>query len=60
MNDDNIGNVIEEKLSVITFNVSKAQKAAFIQAAKPGKLVDWILKTLNKELNTNKNDSHLR
>jgi hypothetical protein len=59
--DDNIGNVIEEKRSVITFNCTKAEKAMFVRAAKGGKLVDWIMQTLNNEVaRLNKNDSYLK
>jgi hypothetical protein len=48
MNDDNIGNrVSEERNAVITFNCTKEQKNKYVMAAKPDKLVDWILTVLD-------------
>ena len=40
---------ITEKPSVITFFCTREQKNLFMRAAKGGKLVDWIIKTLTKE-----------
>ena len=50
--DDNIGNTIEKK-SVVTFEVTRQQKAMFVRASKGGKLVEWIIKTLTKEAEKN-------
>jgi hypothetical protein len=47
--DDNIGNRAEEKKSVITFECTREQKNLFVRAAKPEKLIEWIIKTLTKE-----------
>jgi hypothetical protein len=47
--DDNIGNRAEEKKAVITFECTREQKNLFVRAAKPEKLIEWIIKTLTKE-----------
>ena len=49
--DDNRGNAITEKKSVITFTCSRAEKALFVKAAKGGKLVEWIMRVLMSEVN---------
>jgi hypothetical protein len=54
--DDNIGNRVEEKKAVITFECSKEQKNLFVRAAKPGKLIDWIISTLTKEASNARHD----
>ena len=39
------------KPSTIVFQCTREEKAKFVRASMPGKLTDWILKTLNREAN---------
>ena len=38
----------QQKKSIITFEVTRQQKASYVRAAKPGKLREWALKILDK------------
>ena len=37
------------KPSTIVFQCTREEKAKFVRASMPGKLTEWILKTLNRE-----------